>query len=221
MLVFAGISSFNRERIRAVWETSLVSRGVMLFTFVAVLILPIQTAVFVGVGLQILLHIFRSAERVDIVQIVPLENGQYEEHPAPAHLPDGQVTILMPLGSLFFAGAAEFEEDLPAAEEARRAVVVLRLRGRKEVGSTFLRVIDRYAQALGKKGGKLMLAGVSQRVYDQLRRTGMLAALGEENVYQATRLLGESAQQAWHDGQGWLVEGESKERSGEGSAGQA
>jgi SulP family sulfate permease len=221
MLVFAGISSFNRERIRAVWETSLVSRGVMLFTFVAVLILPIQTAVFVGVGLQILLHIFRSAERVDIVQIVPLENGQYEEYPAPAHLPDGQVTILMPLGSLFFAGAAEFEEDLPAAEEARRAVVVLRLRGRKEVGSTFLRVIDRYAQALGKKGGKLMLAGVSQRVYDQLRRTGMLAALGEENVYQATRLLGESAQQAWHDGQGWLVEGESKERSGEGSAGQA
>jgi SulP family sulfate permease len=205
MLVYAGIGSFNRERIRAVWETSLVSRGVMLFTFVAVLILPIQTAVFVGVGLQILLHTFRAAERVDIVQIVPLENGQYEEHPAPVRLPDEQVTILTPLGSLFFAGAAEFEEDLPSAEEAHRAVVILRLRGRKEVGSTFLRVIGRYARMLQKNGGKLMLVGVSQPVYDQLRRTGMLAELGEENIYLATRLLGESALQAWREGQEWLA----------------
>ena len=178
----------------------------MLFTFVAVLALPIQTAVFVGVGLQILLHIFRSAERVDVVQIVPLENGQYQEDPPPTRLPDGQVTILMPLGSLFFAGAAEFEEDLPSAEEARRAVVVLRLRGRKEVGSTFLRVIDRYNKTLRKNGGKLMLIGVSQPVYDQMRRTGMLADFGEENVYLATRVLGESAQQAWADARTWLSE---------------
>jgi SulP family sulfate permease len=205
MLVYAGFTSFNRERIRAVWETSLVSRGVMLFTFVAVLALPIQTAVFVGVGLQILLHTFRSAERVDIVQIVPLKNGQYEEQPAPVHLPDGQVTILMPLGSLFFAGAAEFEEDLPSAGEVHRAVVVLRLRGRKEVGSTFLRVIDRYAKTLRQNGGKLMLIGVSQPVYDQLRRTEMLADLGEENVYLATRVLGASARQAWEDAHTWLL----------------
>jgi SulP family sulfate permease len=208
MLVYAGFSSFNRERIRAVWETSLVSRGVMVFTFVAVLVLPIQTAVFIGVGLQILLHTFRAAERVDIVQIVPLEDEQYEENPAPAQLPDGEVTILMPLGSLFFAGAAEFEEDLPSASEARRAVVILRLRGRKEVGSTFLRVIDRYSKTLRKNGGKLMLIGVSPPVYDQLRRTEMLAGLGEENVYLATRVLGRSARQAWADAHMWLLETE-------------
>ncbi|MGD8473555.1 MAG: STAS domain-containing protein [Anaerolineae bacterium] len=121
-------------------------------------------------------------------------------------LSDEQVTMLMPLGSLFFAGAAEFEEDLPSAGEARRAVVVLRLRGRKEVGSTFLRVIDRYAKTLQKNGGKLMLVGGSQPVYDQLRRTGMLAELGEENVYLATRLLGKSALQAWREEKAWLGE---------------
>lgn len=209
MLVYAGFTSFNRERIRAVWETSLVSRGVMLFTFVAVLVLPIQTAVFVGVGLQILLHTFRAAERVDIVQIVPLENGQYQEVPPPTRLPDAQVTILTPLGSLFFAGAVEFEEDLPSAAEAHRAVVIVRLRGRKEVGSTFLRVIERYARVLEKNGGKLILVGVSQPVHEQLRRTGMLAELGAENVYLATGFLGESAQQAWADAHTWLSEAES------------
>jgi SulP family sulfate permease len=212
MLVFAGVSAFNLERIRTVWETSLVSRGVMLFTFLAVLVLPIQTAVFLAVGVQILLHVFRSAGRVENVQIVPLENGQYAVQPAPAQLPDAEVTILEPRGSLFFAGAAEFETDLPAADDAHRAVVILRLRGRKEIGSTFLGVIRRYAGVLRKNGGKLMLVGVSQPVYEQLRRTGMLAELGEDNVYVATSVLGEAAQEAWRDGQAWLLETESQEQ---------
>ena len=84
-------------------------------------------------------------------------------------------------------------------------MVVLRLRGRKEVGSTFLRVIDRYNKTLRKNGGKLMLIGISQQVYDQMRRTGMLADFGEENVYLATRVLGESARVAWQDAHTWLL----------------
>jgi SulP family sulfate permease len=64
------------------------------------------------------------------------------------------------------------------------------LHGRKEVGSTFLRVIDRYAKVLRRYGGKLTLIRVSEPVHDQLCRTEMLADLGEENVYLATRVLG-------------------------------
>ncbi len=86
---------------------------------------------------------------------------------------------------------------------------IVRLRGRKEVGSTFLRVIERYARVLEENGGKLILVGVSQPVHEQLRRTGMLADLGEENVYLATGFLGESAQQAWADAHTWLSEAES------------
>jgi SulP family sulfate permease len=177
----------------------------MAITFIAVLILPIQTAVFVGVGIQILLHTFRSAERVEIVRIVPREDGQFEEHPAPMELMSGEPTILMPRGSLFFAGAAEFEEDLPSAEDSQQAVVILRLRGRDEVGSTFLAVIDRFEQTLRRNGGKLVLVGVTDRVRDQLKRTDMLAELGAEDVYMATKVYGESVAEAWEDAQLWLA----------------
>jgi SulP family sulfate permease len=206
MLVIAGVQSFNRERVHTVWETSLVSRGVMLITFIAVLVLPIQTAVFVGVAIQILLHTFRSAERVEIVQIIPREDGQFEERPAPPELPSAEPTILLPRGSLFFAGAAEFEEDLPSAEDASRAVVILRLRGRDEVGSTFLTVIDRYEHTLRKNGGKLVLVGVTEQVRDQLERTDMLAELGAEDVYMATRIYGRSVAEAWEDAHVWLAD---------------
>ncbi|HSD58791.1 MAG TPA: SulP family inorganic anion transporter, partial [Methanotrichaceae archaeon] len=215
VLIVAGIQSFNRERIMTVWETSRVSRGVMAFTFASTLFLPIQTAVFLGVGTHILLHVFRAADRVEVVQITPLEGiskvvqlgeSVYEEQAAPKELPGNQVTVLMPYGSLFFAGAIDFEEEMPAVDKAKRAVVIVILRGRNEVGSTFLRVLDRLADRLEANGGKLTLAGVSEPVYSQLRKTGMLARLGEENVYKATPQFGESGLKAYLGAQTWLAE---------------
>ena len=133
-----------------------------------------------------------------------LGDGVYEEKQVPKELPDNQVTVLMPYGSLFFAGAIQFEEKMPASEGARNAVVIVLLRGRNDVGSTFLRVLDRLGNRLKANGGKLMLAGVSKPVYNQLEKTGLLALLGEKNVYLATDLYGESALRAYLDAQTWL-----------------
>ncbi len=87
ILVIAGVQSINLPRIETVWQTGLASRGVMIFTFIATLALPIQNAVFLGVFLSILVYVFRAAERVEISEIVPLEGGRYEDRPAPKQLP--------------------------------------------------------------------------------------------------------------------------------------
>lgn len=204
ILVIAGIQSIKLPRIRTVWQTSMASSAMMIFTFTATLALPLQIAVFLGVLLSFLMYIYRSAEKVDIVEIVPLENGRYEERSAPQQLPNNQVTILSPVGSLFFAGAAEFEEDLPSVENSERAVVLLRLRGRDEIGSTFMTVIARYESNLKANQGKLVLVGVSEPVYHQLDKTGLLKELGEDNIYLATSILGDSSNIAYEDAQKWL-----------------
>ena len=204
ILVIAGVQSIKIPRIRTVWQTSSASSAMMIFTFFATLVLPLQVAVFLGILLSFLMHIYRSAEKVDIVEIVPLEDGRYEERPAPKQLPSNQVTILSPKGSLFFAGAAEFEEDLPSLENSQGTVVLLRLRGRDEVGSTFMTVIARYASSLKAKQGKLVLVGVSEPVYHQLEKTGLLDELGQENIYLATSIIGDSALEAYQDANKWL-----------------
>ncbi len=66
----------------------------------------------------------------------------------PQQLSDNEITILQPVGSLFFAGTAELESLLPEVGEARHAVVILRLRVYDEVGSTFLRLVENYAAKL-------------------------------------------------------------------------
>lgn len=77
-------------------------------------------------------------------------------------------------------------------------------RGRKEIGSTIIGVVDRYARKLQARGGKLMLVGVSQRVLEQLRRTRVLDHLEPHNVYPATPLLGEALRNAYADAERWL-----------------
>jgi SulP family sulfate permease len=208
ILVIAGVQSIKLPRIQNVWQTGPASRGMMVFTFIATLALPLQYAVFLGVLLSFVMHIYRSAEKVDIVEIVPLEDGRYEERPSPKQLPSDRVTVLSPKGSLFFAGAAEFEEDLPTLENTEKAVVLLRLRGREEVGSTFMRVIGRYASNLKAKRGKLVLVGVSEPVYHQLEKTGLLNELGQANIYRATSIIGDASREAYQDAAEWLEQSE-------------
>jgi sulfate permease, SulP family len=120
---------------------------------------------------------------------------------ANAVLAGNKVAVLYAYGSLFFAGARNLEEDLPRADETRQAVVILSLRGHTELGSTFMGVLERYAQALQANGNTLMLVGVSQPVYEQLEHTGFLEVVGEGNVFlfstagEATRQAYEKAQQ--------------------------
>jgi SulP family sulfate permease len=197
------VQSIKLPRIESVWKTGAASRAVMIFTFLTTLVVPVQVAVFLGVLLSFVMHIYRSAEKVEIMEIIPLGGGRYEERPAPKVLPPQHVTVLSPQGSLFFAGAAEFEEDLPAVSEQN--VVLLRLRGRDEVGSTFMRVIQRYAQNLKECHGKLVLVGVSEPVLHQLEKTGLINELGAENVYHHTSILGDATRQAYEDAVAWLV----------------
>jgi len=72
---------------------------------------------------------------------------------------------------------------------------VLRLRGKEDLGSTFIRAMLRYHDSLAASGAHLVLTGVSARVLDQLRNTGALGHLGADRVFAAAPRLGDSLQE--------------------------
>ncbi len=115
----------------------------------------------------------------------------------PRELPAGEVVVLTTYGSLFFASAPVFESQLPlVTDQSQNAVVVLRLRGKEDLGSTFISILMRYRRSLEAVGGYLVLSGVGDRILRQLRDTGSLAELEESNVFTATESVGESLQRA-------------------------
>jgi SulP family sulfate permease len=203
LLIMVGISMINVPRIRIVRNTGAVPLGVMLTTLTATLFLPIQYAVAVGVILHIVLYVYQSAETVRIERIVPQPDGTYAESVPPEALVDDDIVILQPVGSLFFAGAAEFEEHLPDVGEATGSVVIVTLRDRDEVGSTFIRIMERYANELHAQQNLLMLVGVDDRVLAQLERTELLDLIGRENVFLAEATYGAALQDALHAAEEW------------------
>ncbi len=192
LLVVVGFQSFKPDDVRTVWNTGKIPATAMVLTFSATLILPLQYAVFVGVAVSVLLHVFRSSNHVRLVEWVPVERGFPLERDAPATVRSNDSIMLYTYGSLFFAAAANVEKRLPEVGDAERAIVLLALRGRDEVGSTLIGVLLRYASALQARGGRLMLVGVDENVYQQLERTGALRLIGEENVFRSEPQLGQA-----------------------------
>jgi SulP family sulfate permease len=210
LLVVVGFSMIKFGRIETLWHTGPIPTTVFVVTFTATLFLDLQVAVAIGVILTFLLQIYRSAEKVRIERIIPQADGSYIEAELPTELPSGEIMVMQPIGSLFFAGTAEFEEHLLDVSETHHSVVILRLRDRDEVGSTFIRAVSRYANQLLAGDNLLMLVGISTHVWEQSEKTGLLDLIGRENVYRAESKYAASLDKALADANQWLVESTGK-----------
>jgi len=198
LLIVIGFRTIKPANVMAVWRTGNTQRVVMVITFLLVLMIPLQFAVLAGVALSIVLYTVRQSNRI-VVKEWKLKEGKLPlEQAAPSTVLPGAVTVLVPYGSLFYAAAPVFEGKLPSVDEqTSRAVVIVNLRGRTELGSTFMNVIERYAAELVEHGSRLMLAEVEPSVREQLARAGMVDSVSHRNIFVQTDRVGESVYEAY------------------------
>ena len=169
LLMLIGYRTIKPADLRSQWKIGTVQRVVLVVTFVLTMLIPLQYAVLVGVGLSVILYVVRQSNQVTIKSWRLDDRGQVIEGDPPQVLPANEVVVLQPYGSLFFASAPVFESQLPAPIDAsRNSVVILRLRGRSDLGTTFLAVLHRYAEALAAVGSKLVLVSVDDPIREQL-----------------------------------------------------
>ncbi len=208
LLVLIGIRTFNADNVVMVWRTGPTQAAIMVTTFVLTLLIPLQFAVLVGVGLSVILYVANQSSKVRVIRWEFDEPGGLPiEADVPRELPPSEIVVLQPYGSLFFAAAPVFESQLPqVTQQSTSSVVIVRLRGEQELGSTFLKVIERYAGELAPVGSRLMLAGVGGRVERQLIATGLMDALGPDAVFRATPRLTASLQGALAEAERWRAE---------------
>jgi SulP family sulfate permease len=204
LLIVAGFQGLRLQEAVTVWNTGRISAVVMIITFIATLFIPLQYAVLLGMVLSVVLYVFRQSNKVVITQWVLQPEGFPVEQPVPRQLPSHQLTLLHVYGSLFFAAAKSMEEMLPKVDETTHAVVAISLRGQGEIGSTFVNVLQRYAESLQARDSRLMLIGIDKAARDQLAKTKVLQIIGEENVFLATPQLGEAMNQAFEAAHAWL-----------------
>ena len=203
ILIFAAIGSLRLGELASILRTGRISQVAVITTFGATLFLPVAAAVGIGVALSLLLQLNQEAMDLTVVELVPRDDGRFEERPPPATLTSGHVTILDVYGSLLYAGSRTLGAHLPDPAAAQSPVVVLRLRRRTSLGATFVKVVGDYADRLAGSGGRLYLSGLEKDLTEQRRRTGHLD--GPVRAFEATPVVGESTQAAYLAAEAWLV----------------
>ncbi len=207
LLIVIGFRTIRIDDATLVWNTGQVQQVVMGITFIATLLIPLQYAVLVGVAISVLLFVIQQSNQVKVQQLVMTESGWPIEQDPPAELPANEVVMLMPYGSLFFASAGAFEEQLPdLTEQTQNSVVVLVLALHSDLGSTMLEVIERYNKDLKKHRSKLILSGLDKAVMTQLRLTGLMRKIGRRNVFEKQEVVGDAGRAALEAAELWIEE---------------
>jgi len=209
LLILVGFRTIKPDDLASVWKTGPVQKLVLGTSFVLTMLIPLQYAVLAGVGLSMILHVIRQSNQVTIKRQVPGPDGTLTETDPPAELPAGEVVVLQPYGSLFFAAAPVFESQLPTvASTSGNSVVILRLRGRTDLGTTFMQVLCRYAAALGDAGSRLMLVSASKQIQDQLHTAGVTDVIGAEAIYTGDERVGATLSRACVEATAWIESGQ-------------
>jgi SulP family sulfate permease len=204
LLIVIGVRTVKPKEIVAVWRTGPVQRVVMASTLILTIIIPLQFAVLVGVAFSMILYIIRSSSNVVVKRLI-VHDGDVEISDAPAEVDADEVVILQLYGSIFFASAATYEQLLPrVTPESRNSVVVLRLRGKADLGGTFMDLLGRYAKALRAADSRLVVMSVEDRVLDQLEVTGAAEIIGRDHIYPADDWLGRELRSVAADSRAWV-----------------
>jgi SulP family sulfate permease len=196
LLIVASAAALKPDAFMEVWRTNWASRLNMLVTLALTLMVPIQYAVLAGVVLSTIQHISSSSLDFRVRRLVPAAEGRFLEEEPPERLPDDEVTIMDIYGSVFYADTEAINAELPEVVGTRHAVLVVRLRGRGELGSSAIGLLRRWAELLQEGGGALLLAGVGAHMGDQLTRTGVADLIGPENIFPAHSLVYRSTEEA-------------------------
>lgn len=206
LLMLIGYRTIKPADLVSVWRTGSVQKAVLVVTFVLTMVIPLQYAVLVGVGLSVILYVVQQSNQVTVRRQQYDTDGHLVETDPPTLLPANEVVVLQPYGSLFFAAAPVFQALLPApAETSRHSVVILRLRGRSELGSTVMDILHRYASSLAEVDCRLVIVSTNERIARQLTISGISDVIGPDGIYRGDERVGATLQRAEADAAAWIA----------------
>lgn len=178
----------DRQRIRMVLHGTGSDRTAFLATLVGAWVLPLDKAIYLGVGISVVLFLQR-ARLLTVREMTIGEKGRFREvdlESTDTRRSCPAIQILNLTGPLFFAVAGELEAALePAVNNQEIRVLMLRIRQAQDFDVTTASVLDAIAKKLATQDRTLLLLGLRAPLQTLLERTGIAAQIGADNLFVA------------------------------------
>jgi SulP family sulfate permease len=172
------------RRMKAIFSTSRTEASVMIVTLLAALFLGLQTAIYAGVLLSLLLFLNQAAHP-GIRDVKPEFRHGHFHFDADTGLPDcPQLKMLRVNGSIFF-GAVEHVEDAfhrVDRENPRQRRLLIVASGINVVDISGAEMLSREAARRNRMGGGLYFWFMKDAVYDLLKQGNYLKTIHEDHI---------------------------------------
>ena len=206
LLIVIGIEAMEKEGrvLGRSFRISKTNSAVAVVVIIIAVFEDLTIAIFAGVILSLLLHIFRASGGAKSVQLIRTPDGMIEERPSSHELPANSGVVIELVGEISFASVYSFDDLMPPPESGGNSVVILRLRGWQMHSITYIEWFEEYNKKLETHGNKLMLVGVNEQVMGVLESTGLAEEIGREYIFPDHPKRGEAMEAAREKAREWI-----------------
>ncbi len=181
LILIVAYNMVDRSAVARILRTSRAESGIMVATFVATLVLPLEFAVLAGVILSLAIYIYQSSMPV-VEPVVPDSTFRhFVERPGAPLCP--QLAVVNLRGALFFGAASHVEDRLLHLYEDHpgQRQLMLRMHGVHQCDLTGIEVLEGITRLYRDAGGDVWLVQVRPEVQSLMEATGFEDLLGRDH----------------------------------------
>ncbi len=183
LVIAIGISLINKKTIKIVIHATRSDAIVFGTIFGSGMILPLDTAIYIGVGISIMLFLKKVAHP-EMVEYAFNKEGQLAEMAKPAHRDVPEVSIVHVEGELFFGAADLFRDQMRRiCQDPNLKILVLKMRNAHHMDATGVMALEELVRHMNEKGRYLILSEVKADLIRVLRNADLYDYIEERNIF--------------------------------------
>jgi SulP family sulfate permease len=184
-LIMIAVRLIQPAQIFIVRNSTRSDAMVFWLTLCAALFLDLDTAIFTGIGLSLVLFL-QKAGTPSLTEHAFDDQGQLTQIDASTERNNPQVAIVHVEGDLFFGAADLFQDGVRRlAEDPATRVFILRMKNARHLDATTVMALGQLVDFLRSQDRHLLVSGVHGDVARVLKRSGLAARIGLENLFPA------------------------------------
>ncbi|MFP4166832.1 MAG: SulP family inorganic anion transporter [Opitutales bacterium] len=183
LVIMIGLSLINKHAIQVVLRATKSDASVFTITLLSGLFLPLDTAIYIGVGVSIILFLKKVA-RPEMVEYAFNEQGELAQMETPEERSVPEVSIVHVEGELFFGAAELFRDQIRrTCEDPNLRIVVLKMRNAHHLDATGVMALEELLLYMKEKGRYLILSEVKSDLLRVLKNSGLYEAIEDRNIF--------------------------------------
>jgi SulP family sulfate permease len=183
LVIAIGISLLNKHAIRIVTRSTKSDAIVFGATFISGLLMPLDMAIYIGVGISIILFLKKVA-RPEMIEYAFNEEGYLAEVKTPEQRSMPEVSIVHVEGELFFGAAELFRDQMRRiCEDPNLKIVVLKMRNAHNMDATAMMALEELLLYMADKNRYLILSEVKTDLIRVLQNSGVYDSIEARNIF--------------------------------------